>query len=148
MKTAKDVMNTKIITINKETNLKEIIDIMKDKGIGELPVVEDGNVLGVVTRDDLLTKQEEAPLPPVIAFWDVLITLPTSKAFVEKINKITGYRALEIMTKEFLAVSEDERMDRIVTEIVEKKFGYAIVKDNNGKLSGIITKTDLINNSF
>lgn len=148
MKTAFDVMNKELICINKETNLKEIIEIMKSKGIGELPVLEDNKIVGMVTRDDILTKQEEAPVPPVIAFWDVLITLPTNKQFMDKINKISGYKASDIMSNDYLKVKITDRLDKIVTDIIEKKYGFAVVFDTQDNFAGIITKTDLINKSF
>lgn len=148
MKTAFDVMNSDVITINKETSLKEIIEIMKEKKIGILPVMENNNIAGIVSRDDILMKQEEAPIPPVIAFWDVLITLPTNKQFVDKIKKISGYKASEIMSDEFLRVKTNEKIDKIVTEIIEKKMGFAVVFDENNKFAGIITKSDLIDKSF
>ena len=148
MKTAFDVMNTDVIKIKKETSLKEIIDIMKEKEIGVLPVIDNEILIGVVSRDDILMKQEEAPIPPVIAFWDVLITLPTNKQFVEKIKKISGYSAAEIMSTYYLKVKTSDKVDKIVTDIIEKKLGFAIVFDENDKFCGIITKSDLINKSF
>jgi len=65
MKTLQEVMTKEIITITKETNLQEILNIMKEKKVGKLPVVEDNKVLGVVTRDDILLKKETAPIPPM-----------------------------------------------------------------------------------
>ncbi len=43
-----DIMTTKLITVTPETHLLEIIDIMIDKHVRRLPVLEGGKILGIV----------------------------------------------------------------------------------------------------
>lgn len=147
MKKAIDIMNEDLIYTSKNTSFEDIIKIMKEKKIGRIPVVEAGEVYGVVTRDDILVKKEKAPLPPVIAFWDVLISMPNNKNFEDKVKKLSGYTAEEIMDKNFLKVKTDDDLEEIVTKMHEKNYSYALVFESQ-KLCGIITKTDLINKSF
>ncbi len=147
MKKAKDILNKDVITISENTNFEEVLKIMKEMNIGELPVIKNRKIIGVVTRDDILAKSGEAPLPPVIAFWDILVTLPHNKEFVDKLSKLAGYRADEIMTKDFLVFSEEENIEHIVTEMIEKRVDFSII-NGNGEFCGIITKADLINKAF
>lgn len=147
MKKIKDVVNREIITVSKKTSFDEIISIMKQKGIGKVPVVEDGKVIGVVTREDMLAREEKAPLPPVIALWDLLITLPGNKDFQNKLKKISSFSADEIMTKEFLNNDVEDDLEEVVTKMIEEGYSYTLVFENN-KLAGIVTKSDLIKNCF
>jgi CBS domain-containing protein len=147
MKRAKDLVNKEIITVEESATFEEVIKIMKEKNVGEVPVMKKGEIIGVVTRDDILVKSGEAPLPPVIAFWDILITLPHNKEFVDKLSKLAGYRADEIMTKDFLIFDYEENLETVVTKIIENKVNFAIINENS-KFLGIITKADLINKAF
>jgi CBS domain-containing protein len=147
MKKIADVMNTELVTINRETNFKEFLKIMQEKGIGRLPVMEDNKLIGVVTRDDILVKQEKAPLPTAVAFWDLFITLPHSKHFQEKLKKLSAYKAEDIMSTEYLLVDKESNLEELVTKIVEEDYKYALIGDED-HLEGIITKTDLINKCF
>ena len=88
MKQVRDVMNTDLITIETSLTFDNILKIMTEKGVGKLPVIDNGQLVGVVTRDDILVRKETAPLPPVIAFWDLLITLPENKEFKKKLKKL------------------------------------------------------------
>jgi CBS domain-containing protein len=81
-------MNTDLITIETSLTFDNILKIMTEKGVGKLPVIDNGQLVGVVTRDDILVRKETAPLPPVIAFWDLLITLPENKEFKKKLKKL------------------------------------------------------------
>lgn len=147
MKKAKDLVNKEITVVEESATFEEVIKIMKEQNIGEVPVIKSGKIIGVVTRDDILVKSGEAPLPPVIAFWDILITLPHNKEFLDKLSKLAGYRAEEIMTKEFLIFDSEENIETVVTKIIENKTDFAIINEN-GIFLGIITKSDLINKAF
>jgi CBS domain-containing protein len=147
MKKIKDVVNREIVTVVKETSFDEIISIMKTKGIGKVPVVEGEKVIGVVTRDDMLAREEKAPLPPVIALWDLMITLPGNKDFQNKLKKISSFSAEEIMTKEFLANDVEDDLEEVITKMIEEGYSYTLVYEED-KLVGIVTKSDLIKNCF
>ncbi|MEP7214002.1 MAG: CBS domain-containing protein [Acidobacteriota bacterium] len=51
----RDVMKSDLITIQRDTLTLEALFLMRDKGIGCLPVVSDGKLVGIVTDHDFLT---------------------------------------------------------------------------------------------
>lgn len=144
MKTVYDLMTKDVVTISKDTNLNEIIKIMKEKGVGKLPVVDNDKVIGVVTRDDLLIKNEKAPMPPVIALNDLFLALTNNKTFKEKYEKFIAFEASGFMRRDFLKAYKDTSVEEIITDILEKNYEFALVFEGE-KLVGILTKSDLIN---
>lgn len=148
MKKISDIMNKNLVTISSDTGLNTIIEIMKTKKIGKLPVLNEAKeVLGVVTRDDILVREEKAPIQPVLAFWEVLIAFPNGKDFEEKIKKMSSYRAEDLMTKHPYICTEEDSLEHVITEILERGYEYSlVVKDK--KLVGMITKSDLIERCF
>ncbi len=64
-----DYMTTSVVTINKEMEIFEVADIFLHKHYRRLPVVDqDGNVIGIVSRRDILTASR--------AMWDEKIIPP------------------------------------------------------------------------
>lgn len=55
-KKAKDIMCKKITTVKQETPLSQISKIFTDKPFRHLPVVKKGEVIGIISRRDVLTK--------------------------------------------------------------------------------------------
>ncbi len=51
--TVKQVMKKKVLTIRKDTPIEEAARIMADNKIGGMPVMNDGNVVGMITETDL-----------------------------------------------------------------------------------------------
>ena len=50
----KAYMITKLITCNKETSLRKVENLMYSNNIGHLPVIEDDNLVGFITRSDII----------------------------------------------------------------------------------------------
>lgn len=53
-RTVKDVMTPEPVTISEEATLEEIVQLMEQKGIKRLPVVSNQELVGIVTRANLL----------------------------------------------------------------------------------------------
>jgi CBS domain-containing protein len=65
-----EVMATDLATIAGDATLEEAVELMTRRGIKRLPVIEDGEAVGIVTRSDLLRAvlmAQPAPDPAVVA---------------------------------------------------------------------------------
>lgn len=51
---ARDVMTRKVVTVDEETELGEIVRLLETKRIKRVPVVRDGKPIGIVSRANLL----------------------------------------------------------------------------------------------
>jgi signal-transduction protein with cAMP-binding, CBS, and nucleotidyltransferase domain len=49
-----EIMSTPLVTVNKEVKCIEAVKIMREKGLRRLPVVEKGNIVGIVTLMSLV----------------------------------------------------------------------------------------------
>ncbi len=147
MKTILEVMNKNVITVNPETPFSEILKIMKEKGIGKIPVVDGNDIVGIIRRDDLLVKQGLAPIPPVFAIWDLMLSMPNDKTFQENYKKVIAIKASEIMDTELNIVHENDELTKVITNMLEHEKDYFIVLKDS-KIIGIITKTDLVRETF
>ncbi|WP_373515770.1 CBS domain-containing protein [Persicitalea sp.] len=51
----RDVMTSKVITVETEQKLQECMEIMSDKHIRHLPVTQDGELVGIISINDIVT---------------------------------------------------------------------------------------------
>tara|TARA_B100000315_G_scaffold260597_1_gene323322 strand:+ start:10992 stop:11687 length:696 start_codon:yes stop_codon:yes gene_type:complete len=68
-KTAKDVMTKDVETISEFTSVSEIAEILEVKRIKRVPVVDDGKLVGIVSRANIiqaLVAQKDAGMPKVL----------------------------------------------------------------------------------
>jgi CBS domain-containing protein len=52
--TAADVMTTEVVGVDVDAPVEEVMEILDSKHIVRLPVVEDGKLVGVISRPDVL----------------------------------------------------------------------------------------------
>ena len=50
----KDVMKTDLVTVSPDTTTLAAIELMREKRVGSLLVVEDGHLVGIVTEHDFI----------------------------------------------------------------------------------------------
>ena len=51
---AKDVMTRQVISVSPDTSLQEIADLLEKHGIKRVPVIENGRLVGIVSRANLV----------------------------------------------------------------------------------------------
>lgn len=52
--TAKDVMTTQVLTAGPDTPLHVVADLMERHGVKRIPIVKDGNIMGIISRANLV----------------------------------------------------------------------------------------------
>jgi len=66
---AKDVMTRQVISVSPDTSLQEIADLLEKHGIKRVPVIEEGRLVGIVSRANLV----QALATRGLAFVDVVV---------------------------------------------------------------------------
>jgi len=54
--TVKDIMSKALVTVTPDTTVESAVSLAQNKGVGALPVLEDGSLVGIVTTDDFFYK--------------------------------------------------------------------------------------------
>lgn len=144
MLTACDIMTTEVITVKKDTSIQELARILYENHINGVPVVDDeGAVIGVICESDLIRKDKKLHIPTVVAVFDAVFYLESSKNFEKEIQRFNATTVNELYTKNVVSVDEKTPVDEIATLMTEKKT-YTIPVMDGGRIVGIIGKADLI----
>lgn len=62
--TVNDILSMGVVSVGPDTDVLELTERMREEGVRRVPVVEDGEVLGIVTLDDIvagLAEELESP---------------------------------------------------------------------------------------
>ncbi|MGD9038998.1 MAG: CBS domain-containing protein [Desulfobacteraceae bacterium] len=116
---AKDVMSTKVTTVDEYANVMEVIKLLVEHNVTGLPVVDDsGRLLGMVTEKDILM---------------LLLYDPDVKS-----KTVT-----DLMTTEITHFDEDENLMTIFENLVQSNFRRVPIL-SEGRLVGIVSRRDII----
>jgi len=121
-------MTRDVISIRPEISLTEAHNLMKEKHIRRLPVVDHGKVVGMVTLGDV--RGAGPSMASSLSVWEVHDLLARLK--VDK-----------IMTRHPTTIDQDASIGEAAKVMLESKFSGLPVVDQEGRLVGIITESDI-----
>lgn len=120
-------MTHPVIPVHPETSVPEALTMMRREKIRRLPVVDHGQLVGIVTDRDLL--HASASPATTLSVWELNYLL--SKLTVAK-----------VMSTEVITVTENTPIEEAARLMADNKIGgLPVMRDGN--VVGMITETDL-----
>ena len=97
MQTVADIMTKDVVTVTKETTVRELAQIFESRHFGSLPVVDGtGCLTGIVTASDLIEQGRSLHIPTVISLFDWVIPLQGERSLERDLQKMTAQTVGEI----------------------------------------------------
>jgi CBS domain-containing protein len=123
-----EVMATDVVTVDRNDDLRLVDDIMAERHIRHIPVVEDGAIVGLVSQRDVFRAQ-----------------MSSTMGYGEKGQRAYLHSILvkEIMAHPVITIAPEAPVTEAIDLIVEKGIGCLPVVQGQ-QLIGILTKTNLL----
>ncbi len=145
---AKDIMTAPTISVSKDNNVKAALNLLAEHNISGLPVIDnDGKVVGIVSGSDIIRYSQQKKVMPVssISFWVSPYSETDDIASVRNGFEILHRTIIEnVMTRKVYTVSMDTPISEVAKLMINRKINRVPVVDNDGKLTGIISRADLV----
>lgn len=171
MLTVRDIMSAAVVTVSRDTTVRQLARLLADEGISGTPVVDDnGILLGVVSATDVIRLAAEDADVHVAAF-----TFPSDRAFMPdpdvdeepdpdpygfflpEDSPFSGERFLDqfaeseldtalvsdIMTPVTFSVGPNESLRELAEFLVRGRIHRAVVVENE-RLRGIVSSADVL----
>ena len=119
-KTASKIMKTPIIFVKTTESIRRAVDLMEEKGISQLPVLDGERLVGSVQEGTVIAKILKSKNP----------------------DKLFNLRVREVMEDPFPTVSPNAKVDDVLSMFAHEK--PAVLVMDRGRFLGIITKIDVI----
>jgi CBS domain-containing protein len=134
--TVGDVMTTRVITVKRSTDYKEICSLLRQYRFSACPVItDDGKVVGVVSEADLLYKVADPSRPMG------LIRLRWKLGEESKVNAVT---AGQLMTTPAISIQPEAPVQVAAQVMQERCVRRLPVVGPGGLLIGIVSRSDLL----
>lgn len=118
----RDVMSTDLVTVDKDRSLKDVLDLMAKHHVTKIPVVDGGDLVGIITDGKIADKLGRAH---------------------NKGLQTPRLHASSVMEKDFIVAHPDEDLKNLLADV--GKPGLTMIPVVQGKkLVGVVTKADLL----
>ncbi|MBI4690007.1 MAG: CBS domain-containing protein [Nitrospirae bacterium] len=141
---AKDIMTADVITVRPTTTIEELSRIFVEHRISGVPVVNnEGDLMGIVTENDLISQNKRLHIPTVMRLFDAFVMLENPTRIEKEIRKMAAITVDDICIKKVITVTEDTAVEDIATIMSEKKV-HLIPVVGGKRVLGIIGKIDIV----
>jgi CBS domain-containing protein len=135
---AADIMTTNVVTATPEMTVTEAAQVLMNSRISGLPVVADGQVVGVVSEGDLVARL--APPVPRGLLAAVFGRGTAIQDFIAQNSRRVG----DVMTTGVIAISPDATVAEMASLMAQHGIKRLPVLDEAGRLLGIVTRANLL----
>ncbi|UKO96271.1 CBS domain-containing protein [Nostoc sp. UHCC 0870] len=144
-KSVADIMSPEPIAVGPATPLQEAIQILAERRISGLPVVDDvGKLLGIISETDLMWQETGVTPPAYIMFLDSVIYLKNPAVYERDLHKALGQTVGEVMSKNPVTITPDQTVKQAAQIMHDRNVHRLPVLDNTGKVIGIVTRGDIV----
>jgi CBS domain-containing protein len=120
-------MTRNVRTVERDLDMLALSEMFEQDDFNSYPVEDDGQIVGIVTKFDILK---------CFAF--------TPSQMLPRYRDLMSRKVGDVMTPEFIYVSPDTRLTRVLQIMVEHRIRSIIVLNHLQKLVGIIAREDVI----
>lgn len=145
----KDIMTRDVVTVTEEDTVERAANILNEKGLTGLPVVDDNNLVkGIITEGDLMRRISKIDGPSYIEILGGIFPLESKSDFADRLKKSMGYMVKDMMSEEVITITEEDSLENAATLMVKEKVKRLPVVDEIGRLLGIISRRDVMKHLF
>jgi len=113
------VTNRELYTIKKGTTIKDAVYYMDEKGVGLVPVMDEGKLVGVFSERDLVRR------------------------VISKNKSIEATRVEDVMTSKLIIAETHEANESVLAKMKEANTRHILIIDKE-KLIGVLSMRDLL----
>ncbi|HEY3449086.1 MAG TPA: DUF190 domain-containing protein [Myxococcales bacterium] len=134
-----EVMSREVVSVSKDTPVRQVIEAMLGKDYRAVPVVEGGKPVGIVTNSDLLARGG------LTIRLDLLPSLESPELHAELERLAKGARtASDAMTPAPLTVTESTPLPQAAELMAHRRLKRLPVVDERGMLVGMLSRLDIL----
>ncbi len=147
---AKDIMTTNIITVEPETTVHRIAQLLSDKHISAVVVIDRGSVVGIVSEGDLLHREELGTEFERASSLRISAEIENKSTISYEMESETtsklkshGMHARDVMTRKVVTVEEDTSLADVV-RVLQGNHIRRVPVVRGAKLMGVVSRADIM----
>lgn len=143
--TVRDIMTHDVINVQPDTPVSQIAELLFDKGLTGVPVVDaENHVQGIITEYDLVSRGEHIHIPTYMKLLAQFKAAGDKSAVRHEINKVQSLRASDIMTHPVVTIGPDTEVAEAARIFADEHINPLPVVDTSGVLAGIVSRADIV----
>ena len=122
----------------------ELARLMVEYRVPGLPVIGQGELVGIVTEADLIQREATVDMPSIVTFLDAVIVADAGTPFEEELRRVVATTAEELMTSPVISIRDSATVAELATLMLQQRINPVPVVDDARQIVGLATRSGLI----
>lgn len=140
---AGEVMQREWPALEPGDTVETAIRIFADAGVSGAPVIEGGELVGILTDGDLIFRDAEIRSPGFLDILGGIVPLGDWEQYQEEVLKSVGVTVGEVMTKDVTTISPEDSLSEAATIMAEERRKLLPVAGER-RLYGMLSRMDIL----
>lgn len=142
--TAVDIMPAGVPAVSPDATIAEVLRVMVDFDVAGVAVVENDEIIGIITESDIVARQADVETPLSVPFLDAIFVMDAGRSYEDDIRKALAINAHQLMTAPVTSIRSIATLDQIATVMMERDVHPMPVVNENNQYLGIVSRRDLV----
>ncbi len=150
------IMRKKVPVVSPDDTVGTVAAMLVRSDVPGVLVVDDGELLGIITESDLVTRKAEVDVPETVSFLGGYfqagkLRLPWSREthddasdFDHEMRRVLATTARELMTSPVVNIDQDATVLDLATIMIDHNVNPVPVVTEANKIVGIVSRKDLV----
>jgi len=121
-----------------------VAKLLVDHRLPGLAVVEDGNLIGIITESDIVIREADVEVPTPVPFFDAIFMADAGPNFDEELRRVLAVDARQLMTAPVVSVRSSATLSEVATLMIDRNVNPLPVLDEKLQLVGLVSRADLV----
>lgn len=142
--TVADIMRTDVPIVAPDDSIATVARLMAVSGLPGVPVIEDGEIVGIITESDMIAREADVEIPTPVPFLDTIFTIDWGRDFEEDLRHVLAVTARDLMTHPVINIKQSATLQQLATVMIDERVNPVPVLNDDLELVGIVSRADLV----
>lgn len=142
--TVKDIMRREVPIAGASTPVAELARLMVDHRVPGVPIVENGELVGIVTEADLIQREADVDVPAVGTLLDAVFFADAGTPFDDDVRHVLATTAGQLMSAPVISIRDIATLSELATLMLRRRINPVPVIDEERRIVGLATRTGLV----
>ena len=139
-----EVMRREVPIAAPSASVGELARLMVDHRVPGVPIIDDGELVGIVTEGDLIKREANVDIPAVATLFDAILAVDAGEPFEEELRHVIATTAGELMSSPVISIRDIATISELATLMMQRRVNPIPVVDETRRIVGLATRTGLV----
>lgn len=142
--TVADIMPQGVPPVSPDTSVSQVLRVMVDNDVAGVVVVENDEIIGIITESDIVHRQADVDAPTPVPFLDAIFVADAGRPYEDEVRRALAIDARMLMSSPVTSIRHNATLEEVATVMIDLDRHSLPVVDDNGHYLGLVSGRDLV----